>query len=108
MFEPAARPSPLDPPHPGEPGEIGQWTRLFGAAKSVAIAAAANQNRPVVVIASDTATATRFEREIAFFAPELPRYAIPDWETLPYDRFSPYQDINFIQPLTSKNLPLTS
>ncbi len=94
MFEPAARPSPLDPPHPGEPGEIGQWTRLFGAAKSVVIAAAAaDQNRPVVVIASDTASATRFEREIAFFAPELPRYAIPDWETLPYDRFSPYQDI---------------
>lgn len=46
-----------------------------------------------MVIASDVESAARLNREIAFFEPDLPRFAVPDWETLPYDRFSPYQDI---------------
>jgi len=45
------------------------------------------------LITADAATAQRLIDEMAFFAPEL-RYAMfPDWETLPYDAFSPHQDL---------------
>ncbi|WP_410964949.1 hypothetical protein, partial [Salmonella sp. SAL4435] len=32
-------------------------------------------------------------QELRFFAPDLPVLHFPDWETLPYDVFSPHQDI---------------
>jgi len=47
----------------------------------------------VVVVVGDTNTALRFEGEIPFFAGDIPQYHLPDWEILPYDQFSPYQDI---------------
>jgi transcription-repair coupling factor (superfamily II helicase) len=49
--------------------------------------------RPTAVITSDAATAQRLLSEIAFFAPTLRCALFPDWETLPYDSFSPHQDL---------------
>ncbi|WP_168923715.1 transcription-repair coupling factor [Polaromonas vacuolata] len=49
--------------------------------------------RPTAVITSDAATAQRLLAEIAFFAPDLRCALFPDWETLPYDSFSPHQDL---------------
>jgi transcription-repair coupling factor (superfamily II helicase) len=43
-----------------------------------------------------TATAADGQRlldEVRFFAPELRAHLLPDWETLPYDVFSPHQDL---------------
>ncbi len=66
----------------------------LAAAKSLAVAEfAASQQHPVVLITDDTATAYRMEQELRFFAPELSIHLLPDWETLPYDVFSPHQDI---------------
>ena len=31
--------------------------------------------------------------EIRFFAPQLNTHLLPDWETLPYDHFSPHPDL---------------
>ena len=45
------------------------------------------------VITADATTAQRLLDEIAFFAPELRCALFPDWETLPYDTFSPHQDL---------------
>ncbi|MFC5520199.1 transcription-repair coupling factor [Polaromonas jejuensis] len=45
------------------------------------------------IITSDAATAQRLMEEIAFFAPDLRCALFPDWETLPYDTFSPHQDL---------------
>ncbi|MBC7608332.1 MAG: transcription-repair coupling factor [Polaromonas sp.] len=45
------------------------------------------------IITSDATTAQRLLDEIAFFAPELRCALFPDWETLPYDTFSPHQDL---------------
>jgi transcription-repair coupling factor (superfamily II helicase) len=91
--EPSLR-SPLTPPAVAAAGEQAHWTRLYGTTKSMVIAAAASaEQRPFVIIAGDVASATQIEEELAFFAPDIPRYHLPDWETLPYDRFSPYQDI---------------
>ena len=48
---------------------------------------------PVLVVTPDSASAQRLEREIPFFAPDAPIITLPDWETLPYDSFSPHDDI---------------
>ncbi len=45
------------------------------------------------LITSDATTAQRLLDEIAFFAPNLRCAMFPDWETLPYDTFSPHQDL---------------
>ena len=45
------------------------------------------------IVTSDATTAQRLLDEIAFFAPDLRCALFPDWETLPYDTFSPHQDL---------------
>ena len=45
------------------------------------------------LITSDASTAQRLMDEMAFFAPDLRCALFPDWETLPYDAFSPHQDL---------------
>ena len=47
----------------------------------------------VVAFTAEPADATRFAEEIPFFAPDLRVAVFPDWETLPYDTFSPHQDL---------------
>jgi len=70
------------------------WGNLPGAAISLAIAEAASAARRfTLVLTPDTQSAERLEQEIGFFAPQLPVLQFPDWETLPYDLFSPHQDI---------------
>ena len=45
------------------------------------------------IVTSDATTAQRLMDEITFFAPDLRCALFPDWETLPYDTFSPHQDL---------------
>ncbi len=45
------------------------------------------------IVCADAQDARRLQDEIAFFAPELAGVMFPDWETLPYDSFSPHQDL---------------
>lgn len=48
----------------------------------------------VVLVTADTPTAIKLEHDIAFFLEgKVPITLFPDWETLPYDHFSPHQDI---------------
>ena len=106
MTDNAARWSPLHAASPPSPGHIAHWSRLYGGARTLAIATnAAAWQGPVIVITADAAAAARFEHEIGFFAPDLPRLNLPDWETLPYDRFSPYQDITSERIATLSALP---
>ncbi len=49
--------------------------------------------KPLAIICADAADAQRLIDEIAFFAPPLRCALFPDWETLPYDSFSPHQDL---------------
>ena len=84
--------SPFRPPAPGK--RNASWVRLFGAAKSIAIAEwLASGDRFGMLVVSDLVKVQQYVDEIAFFNPELDILQFPDWETLPYDRFSPYQDI---------------
>lgn len=73
-----------------------KWNSLTGSAKSLAIAKAAEaHNGPLIVITQDTAQAYQLEKEILFFSDkeDLSVNLFPHWETLPYDHFSPHQDI---------------
>ena len=45
------------------------------------------------IITADPADAQRLMDEMAFFEPGLRCAVFPDWETLPYDTFSPHQDL---------------
>ncbi|MEH6491071.1 transcription-repair coupling factor [Halopseudomonas sp.] len=84
----------LSPPATQGPGSKAHWAGLHGAARALAIAEAASQHRGLsLVISTDTSAADNLEQELRFFSPALPVLSFPDWETLPYDRFSPHQDI---------------
>ncbi|WP_044875078.1 transcription-repair coupling factor [Pseudomonas sp. LFM046] len=81
------------PPLPSAAGKQ-HWGNLPGAALSLAIAEAASTGkRFTLLLTADSQTAERLEQELGFFAPDLDVLHFPDWETLPYDLFSPHQDI---------------
>ncbi|WP_313007855.1 transcription-repair coupling factor [Stutzerimonas nitrititolerans] len=81
------------PPMPAASGKQ-IWGNLPGAALSLAIAeSASSAKRFTLLLTADSQSAERLKEELAFFAPELPVLHFPDWETLPYDVFSPHQDI---------------
>ncbi len=71
------------------------WTGLTGCGDSLALASAIkNENRLFVIVTPDNQTALRLEHELAFFLQgEYPILQFPDWETLPYDVFSPLPEI---------------
>jgi transcription-repair coupling factor (superfamily II helicase) len=48
---------------------------------------------PALIVVADAADAQRLADEIAWFDPQLPVCVFPDWETLPYETFSPHQDL---------------
>ena len=48
---------------------------------------------PLVILTAEPLEAQRLAEEIQLFAPNLSVRQLPDWETLPYDAFSPHQDL---------------
>lgn len=96
------------PPLPAGAGKQ-HWGNLPGAAQSLAIAEAASAARRfTLLLTADSQSAERLEQELRFFAPELPVLHFPDWETLPYDLFSPHQDIISQRVATLYQLPQLS
>ena len=71
------------------------WQNLHGSSASIAIYQGAKEaNAPILLLTADTPSALRLEQEIASInEAKLPLCLFPDWETLPYDHFSPHQDI---------------
>ena len=85
----------LDPLLPaGSEAEV-RWGQLYGAALALALAEAARaRSAPLLVLAATAREAERLAAEIGFFADaSLPVLGLPDYETLPYDAFSPHPDI---------------
>ena len=74
-----------------------QWGQLQGSSRALAVAQASQQaRRPIVLVTADTPSALKLEKEIRYFQGSqhsVPVTLFPDWETLPYDTFSPHQDI---------------
>ena len=85
--------NPLNPVLTNKPNHPQDWGRLYGSSSGLTISQAAQQS-PLIVITPDSLTAQRLLEDIQFYATkELPLLNFPDWETLPYDMFSPHQDI---------------
>jgi transcription-repair coupling factor (superfamily II helicase) len=76
-----------------KPGIISRYTALDGSSDALFLAQVAQQARPVTIITAHALDAQRLLEEIPFFAPELRTHLLPDWETLPYDVFSPHHDL---------------
>ena len=65
-----------------------------GASTALAIAELSTHPGLLVVVTPSTSTALTLERELPLFLEKpLEILTLPDWETLPYDHFSPHQDI---------------
>ncbi|MGO3713630.1 transcription-repair coupling factor [Alcaligenes aquatilis] len=65
-----------------------------GSGDACLIADLARQHKaPILVLCADPLTAQRLAEEILLFGPALRVRQLPDWETLPYDSFSPHQDL---------------
>jgi len=79
------------------PGKRYTLPRPLGAADALLIAryasARAADKQMLAVVCAEPADATRLQDELVFFAPGLRTAVFPDWETLPYDTFSPHQDL---------------
>ena len=71
--------------------------RSVGSSDALLLAKLAQRDkaakRLTAIVTSDATDAQRLMHEINFFAPEVRLTLFPDWETLPYDSFSPHQDL---------------
>ncbi|MDT3706718.1 MAG: transcription-repair coupling factor [Thiobacillus sp.] len=71
----------------------GRESGLAGAADALYLAELARRATPLVVVCASAWDANRLTEELRWFDPELRVCAFPDWETLPYDSFSPHPDL---------------
>ncbi|MDK9715780.1 MAG: transcription-repair coupling factor [Sulfuritalea sp.] len=76
-----------------KPGQRLDLPPLAASADALALAQLAQPGRLLAVVTASPLEAQRLAEEIAWFAPALRVHLLPDWETLPYDSFSPHQDL---------------
>ena len=79
------------------PGQRLRAKALPGSSDAIALAQlalqCAREKRLLAVVSADALGAQRLADEIPWFAPGLEIALLPDWETLPYDPFSPHHDL---------------
>ena len=79
------------------PGKRLSIQRPFSSSDAMLLASLSAQEikneHKVAIITSDASDAQRLIDEMALFDPDLRSVIFPDWETLPYDSFSPHQDL---------------
>lgn len=92
---------------PTKAGQPLTWPPLPGASLALMLAQTAERSTgPLLVITDSSQQAIRLEAELRFFTGDrLPILLFPDWETLPYDNFSPHQDIISQRLLALYRLP---
>jgi len=80
---------------PKSAGDIRRIGNLSGSGRGMLAAEIAGQHPGLIIcITNDSDSATRLESEIRFFGnKDVECMLFSDWETLPYDNFSPHQDI---------------
>ncbi|MFT5599357.1 MAG: transcription-repair coupling factor (superfamily II helicase), partial [Chitinophagales bacterium] len=79
-------------PSSANPLHVGQ---LYGSSRSLFLAEQITEYKGLsVIVCNDMADADQVEQEILFFSHQKHEiFRFPDLETLPYDQFSPHQDI---------------
>ncbi|MCW5601650.1 transcription-repair coupling factor [Nitrosomonas sp.] len=77
-------------------GKLTRYAGFDGSSDAFVLAELARSvpsARPLTIITANALDAQRLLDELPFFAPELKVHLLPDWETLPYDTFSPHFDL---------------
>ena len=94
------------PPAAADP--VRRWPPLHSSARALALSAAARADaRLWVVLVEDARRLEQLRRELEFFAgDDLPVIQLPDWEVLPYDRYSPLPDLVSGRIATLARLPV--
>ncbi len=83
----------LSLPTAPKPGQRQPLPESADSADALAISQLTDGSRLLAVVAASPLEAQRLAEEIGWFAPALRVHLLPDWETLPYDHFSPHQDL---------------
>jgi len=111
----------IAPAAPERPADHRTWGQLHGSSDALAITETARNHQGLtLVITRSTEEAMRLEQSLRFFLglsaendadtvteDGLELLSLPDWETLPYDLFSPHQDIVSRRIRTLHRLPAT-
>ena len=93
-------------PWPEQAGSRPALGPLPGAADSLALGELCQAHPLLVLVVPSSAVAATLERELPLFTAEsVTTLSLPDWETLPYDNFSPHQDIVSQRLSTFHQLP---
>ena len=97
-------------PPPSGAGKHVRWGRLYACAQAEAVVrSVAAAGVPALVVAPDMTAAHRLKTELRFFSQDPDNvFLLPDWETLPYDVFSPREEITAKRVDTLHRLPETS
>ncbi len=83
----------LDPQISIKAGQRQDWGNLKGSSISLVLSQLA-QKHCLIVVTPDSLSAQIINEEVQFYATcDIKTHYFPDWETLPYDLFSPHQDI---------------
>ena len=86
----------FEPHLPRSERERSEWPPLPATSRALAISAAALKHQGLtLVVCEDSGASLQLEDELQFFCANetIEVLHLPDWETLPYDSFSPHQDI---------------
>ena len=76
-----------------KPREKSRWLNLSQGSLPLALARYLPHKQLKVVLTQDAEQALRLQTAWLFFRPRDTAVFLPDWETLPYERFSPHQDL---------------
>ncbi|WP_455029723.1 transcription-repair coupling factor [Neisseria sp.] len=76
-----------------KPREKSRWLNLSQGSLPLALARYLPHKQLKVVLTLDAEQALRLQTAWLFFRPHDTAVFLPDWETLPYERFSPHQDL---------------
>jgi len=100
--------SPFTPQANYKPGLKSYWGQLYGSSIPLVLSQLVKQkDRFVVLVTPDVPAAQQLQHELEFFLSgnDITIYQFPDWEILPYDHFSPHQDIISERIATLHQLP---
>lgn len=94
-------------PLPKGPGDIRRLGQVQGSATGLLTQQIALRHEGLMLlICQDMESAERLQNEVRFYSGgQLPVRLLPDWEILPYDSFSPHQDIISTRIKTLHQLP---
>ena len=98
----------LNPVYPSKANKLINWGKLHGSAQELLIANASRDYKGlIVVVTPDTHSAYVTQSQVRFYTGLDNVQIFPDWETLPYDVFSPHEELISDRLKALHNMPRT-